>query len=1355
MDNRRRIVRRSSAFKNPGSRPFKKPRKSISSSSFVPNAKPLKGAKQTKFIHSEDDTAATMFMLAGSTSRHVTVPAKLLSAARLKMSQSCVSFQDNNALQGMGKLPARELLEVEAPSRNLINSVACTKGIRKYVEESMQAKKHQDKLLEARRSKHQTQVLDLRNDVNIQETNQNKQALLHHASLSIAHPLANHSNLNISEKRVSLRELHQMEQMQLLLRTGESQRESQSSISCVEENASSVTSMNAINFTFPSKVDTNQKVKWQDFHQMLENKLKSLRSYSKMPSLAWVRNHYRWVIWKLASMERRFPYICGGFGNEDDPEECEFARWLTISRTQEQLLWRWKREYGGERSSLRKIYEGDASPLQYMVLAVAQVTKIVSPGSGSGSCENERFQLELTDGWYGIRCQLDSDLTSRCQRSQIRVGMKLCIQNAILRTGSRCFNGMSPLDAPCNSLDIETHEHPCQSPCLVLSANSTRPAKWDAKLGFQASKWFNMGSTVNLSVSGGVVGQLKLVIARVFPTQYVERLQTGDSTRLIFRDAIAEDIAAEQHRIRMETLLKEKVISGMSSNDVMAEWPKRDVSPLVRIAVLDFCKTGKDGVVSELTIWNMSDGQRFDELEEGAVIVATGLSSRQPSRNLTDKTFPQVQLHSLPCTEGQTSVEATTIQIKPSPISLSASQKKCSWKVILKRKKINRKVGIKGSRVGSTKNRQAPPQHAHNELFCEDTRTNILEENCTSITDELNRMQRIRAVGYTSRESFCLEDIRGKERGELVDLVVVVVDPPTLRASSTIPSLSSSVIIDEAALFVTDFSGYVGAILLPRYDGNEGNMIVTSVLRSGGSRIGCPLSLHNLRYEGFDSVAKIIRFVWVPEQTCIGRRGLLRASIVKVKHQCNELGIWAKSLEGRCVLEAARSNVEALRNGNLPPDHATSLLTGSTDINIDGVTIYGSILAIGKDNSTSGRIALRVALTDGSIAHIEMGEPLVDKKGAKKLTSIMPSALLHSVFELLKSNTDSNSKRCSNWSWISATDTLLELRIVVQASAKGKLSKRKRVAKTASYPPLSPNLPGPSVASPRVTRSSVKKRKLIEAAAAAAAAAAASALSKEYSHSKEGLHKFIKAESILERKVMKLRRSNRKRVKPTDHSSIIAPEVSSPSASQPISSQGRHLESSSLPKKSLKMDGRECADISCENRGWWIGSSVKVLPSRGLSPVSKYELQSCQHKSAHRDVVSKPLELRIQSSSIKLVKKELKLWEGCVNKGRFRHARIGDILKLKGIGDTNETTSGNKLVSSEDQPGVVNVVVQEIRRFATFRAMISSCGVHAFLPGVSIEDAVESYQRTLVDSSEIKANGLIAFRFRMMVTPTK
>ena len=60
--------------------------------------------------------------------------------------------------------------------------------------------------------------------------------------------------------------------------------------------------------------------------------------------------------------------------------------------------YRYDREFeAGERSALRKIFEGDESPSKGIALVVANIWKL-PPEKRSTS----RFVVELTDGWYSV-----------------------------------------------------------------------------------------------------------------------------------------------------------------------------------------------------------------------------------------------------------------------------------------------------------------------------------------------------------------------------------------------------------------------------------------------------------------------------------------------------------------------------------------------------------------------------------------------------------------------------------------------------------------------------------------------------------------------------------------------------------------------------------------------------------------------------------------------------------------------------------------------------------------------------------------------------------------------------------------
>ncbi|KAJ8929670.1 hypothetical protein NQ314_017616 [Rhamnusium bicolor] len=84
---------------------------------------------------------------------------------------------------------------------------------------------------------------------------------------------------------------------------------------------------------------------------------------SRLIPNGWLRNHYKWIIWKLASYERMFPIQLGG---------C-----LCVENVVQQLKYRYDREIDrAERSALRKIYEKDDAPQKRMILCVSDIKKV-------------------------------------------------------------------------------------------------------------------------------------------------------------------------------------------------------------------------------------------------------------------------------------------------------------------------------------------------------------------------------------------------------------------------------------------------------------------------------------------------------------------------------------------------------------------------------------------------------------------------------------------------------------------------------------------------------------------------------------------------------------------------------------------------------------------------------------------------------------------------------------------------------------------------------------------------------------------------------------------------------------------
>ncbi|KAH6936525.1 hypothetical protein HPB50_018907 [Hyalomma asiaticum] len=193
----------------------------------------------------------------------------------------------------------------------------------------------------------------------------------------------------------------------------------------------------------------------------------------------WLENHYRWIVWKLASMEMRCPQVFGG-------------RSLTPDQVMLQLKYRYDIEIDNScRSALRKIYERDDVPSKSLVLCVSAM-----------ECkEDGGVQLELTDGWYSICAELDEPLSTLASTGRLFVGLKLLTSGAEL-VGSA--EACAPLEAP-------------KDAALRLSYNSTRRARWDVRLGyFVAPRPFRV-SLASLHPKGGLVGRVDCLVIRSYP----------------------------------------------------------------------------------------------------------------------------------------------------------------------------------------------------------------------------------------------------------------------------------------------------------------------------------------------------------------------------------------------------------------------------------------------------------------------------------------------------------------------------------------------------------------------------------------------------------------------------------------------------------------------------------------------------------------------------------------------------------------------------------------------------------------------------------------------------------------------
>ncbi|XP_022911876.2 breast cancer type 2 susceptibility protein homolog isoform X1 [Onthophagus taurus] len=213
----------------------------------------------------------------------------------------------------------------------------------------------------------------------------------------------------------------------------------------------------------------------------------------------WIANHYKWIIWKLASYERFLSTHLGGS--------------LNVENVVQQLKYRYDREIDkAERPALRRILEKDDVSQKRIVWCVSSVENI------------NNNEIELTDGWYSIPALIDRALNFEVGKGKIKVGTK------IVTTGVTLLNceGCHPLEVPANVK-------------LRICYNSTRKAPWYSKLGYQKCPKPFLIPLQSIKPDGGMIGGVKIQIIRIYPLRFMEKINDSKIWR---------NFKAEQKRIR-------------------------------------------------------------------------------------------------------------------------------------------------------------------------------------------------------------------------------------------------------------------------------------------------------------------------------------------------------------------------------------------------------------------------------------------------------------------------------------------------------------------------------------------------------------------------------------------------------------------------------------------------------------------------------------------------------------------------------------------------------------------------------------------------------------------------------------
>uniref|UniRef100_A0A0E0MRS5 Tower domain-containing protein n=1 Tax=Oryza rufipogon TaxID=4529 RepID=A0A0E0MRS5_ORYRU len=258
----------------------------------------------------------------------------------------------------------------------------------------------------------------------------------------------------------------------------------------------------------------------------------------------WVSNHYKWIVWKLASLERCYPTRAAG-------------KFLKVGNVLEELKYRYDREVNnGHRSAIKKILEGNASPSLMMVLCISAIYSC--PDLNNSKPEDDRAhtdddnsenkslrpakrnmstKIELTDGWYSLDASLDLALLEQLEKRKLFIGQKLRIWGASL----------------CGWAGPVSFHEASGTVKLMIHINGTYRARWDETLGLCKHAGVPLAFKC-IKASGGRVPRTLVGVTRIYPVMYRERFSDG---RFVVRSERMERKALQLYHQRVSKIAED------------------------------------------------------------------------------------------------------------------------------------------------------------------------------------------------------------------------------------------------------------------------------------------------------------------------------------------------------------------------------------------------------------------------------------------------------------------------------------------------------------------------------------------------------------------------------------------------------------------------------------------------------------------------------------------------------------------------------------------------------------------------------------------------------------------------------
>ncbi len=214
-----------------------------------------------------------------------------------------------------------------------------------------------------------------------------------------------------------------------------------------------------------------------------------------------MKNHYRLIVWKLASIERRL-------------KKSHSSKKLNFTNMKTELEYRYYIEHiQGKRSVLQKVLQKDEFSANHMVLLVGEIVK-----------QNSHYLVELSDGWYSVYFEVKIE-------PNIKPDKNLMTNNQLLYNLIRSNKLNSGLKIHVSGMRIvkkdgkpEAEGKADEKVFVEISYNAISRAQWDEKLGMTKTKSFNK-SLVSLRNHGGFIPMIDVFITKKY--KLLEKTNTG------------------------------------------------------------------------------------------------------------------------------------------------------------------------------------------------------------------------------------------------------------------------------------------------------------------------------------------------------------------------------------------------------------------------------------------------------------------------------------------------------------------------------------------------------------------------------------------------------------------------------------------------------------------------------------------------------------------------------------------------------------------------------------------------------------------------------------------------------------